>query len=137
MRRLNVKLFGGLVLGGVLLVALLVLVHWLQTGRIAQGMMARVEQAESQGEVAEEARFLGRYLELAPDDLDARARLGKLLADDRMATSSKTRTRALFVLEQVLVKQPDLHDLRLRLVRLALDLRRHDLAREHLSVLTK
>lgn len=137
MRRLNVKLFVGLIVGSILIVGALALVHWLQTGRIAQGMLARSEQAEDQGEIAEAARFLGRYLELAPEDTDARARLGKLLADERLATNSKARTRALFVLEQVLVKQPDANDLRLRLVRLALDLRRHDLARDHLNALAK
>lgn len=137
MRRLNVKLFAALVLGSFLLVGVLLLVHWLQSDRIADGLQARAERAEQEGELAEAARYLGRYLEMEPDDIEARARLGKLLAHEKLATNARSRSRALFVLEQVLVKQPDAHELRFRLVRLALELRRQDVAREHLAVLAK
>ena len=112
MRRCNVKLLFGLVFGTALLVGLTFLVHWLQTGRLARALYAQADRAAQKGEDAEAARFLGRYLELEPDDLDARARFAQALAGEKVAVTSKARTRALFALEQVLTKKPDRRDLR-------------------------
>src|SRR5262249_34988074 len=137
MRRLNGKLLFGLVSGSALLVALTFFVHWLQTGRIARALLAQADRAEQQGELADTARYLSRYLELEPDDIETRARYGRTIADERLAVTPRARARALFVLEQVLAKLPDRRELRLRLVRIALELQRRDLAREHLTFLTR
>jgi tetratricopeptide (TPR) repeat protein len=137
MRHFNSKLFLVLVFGTALLVALLFGINWLQTGRIARAMLSQADRAEQQGKNDQVIRYLSRYLELERDDVDTRARLGQALSDEKVAVNPKARTRALFVLEQVLAKQPERRDLRLRLVRLALDLDRRDLAREHLAVLTQ
>ena len=137
MRKLNVKLFLGLVCGCFLLVGLVVLVHWLQAGRIARGFLVRADRAEQQGDPKEAARYFGRYLELVPTDAEARARLGKVLADETVAVTVRTKTRALFVLEEALGKLPERNDLRFLLVRLATELQRHDLAREHLDKLNE
>src|SRR5262249_45336084 len=133
MRRFNAKLFFGLVFGTVVLVAVTFLAHWLQSGRIARALLAQADRAEQEGSLDQAARYLSRYLELRPDDIEARARLGQALADEKIAVTVKACTRALFVLEEVLAKQPDRRDLRLRLIRLALALPRREVAREHLN----
>ncbi len=137
MRRLNYKLFLGLVGGLVLLVAVTFLVHWLQTGSIARALLARANRAEQQDNLPDVARYVSRYLELEPDNVEERARLGRILADERLARSPNSRRRAIFVIEQVLLKQPERHDLRLRLARVALDLERPELAKGHLDILQK
>src|SRR5438045_3258938 len=112
MRRFNAKLFFCLVFGTALVVALSFGVHWLQTGRIASAFLMQADRAEQQGQREQVVRYLSRYLELEKDDLDTRARLGNALADEKVAVSPKARTRALFVLEQVLAKAPERRDLR-------------------------
>jgi tetratricopeptide (TPR) repeat protein len=137
MRRLNVKLFLGLVIGSALLTVAVVAVHELQADNISSALLWQAEQAEKQGRLKETARFLKRYLEFAPDDIDERARLGRLLADPSVAVTNRARARARFVIEQVLTRDPQRHELRQTLVRLALDSWQLDLAREHLQQLQK
>jgi len=137
MRRFNAKVFFFLVCGSALAVAVTFAVHWLQTGRIARTLLAHADRAGEQQDAALTARYLGRYLELEPDDWDARVRLSEALASEKVAVNARSRTRALFALEQVLARLPERHDLRLRLARLALDVQRRDLAREHLTILAQ
>ena len=80
---------------------------------------------------------VSRYLEFRGNDNEQRARLGKLLASDRLASTPKGRERALFVLEQVLAREPARNDLRPTIVQLALELKRWKVAEEHLQVLRK
>lgn len=135
MRRLNVKLVFCLFAGTTLFLAALFLVHWLQKGSIGRTLLARAERAEQQQELRQVVRYVSRYLELMPDDIEERAHLGRILASDQLAVTAKARTQAIFVIEQVLLKDSQRHDLRLRLVRLALDLDRQELAQQHLRVL--
>jgi Tfp pilus assembly protein PilF len=135
MRKLNLKLTVYLASGLVLFAVALVGVHWLQSGRIAKALLWQARHAQEQDQIDQVVRYLGRYLEFVPDDTDERANLGKALADPRVAWSAKGRQRALFVLEQVLTRAPDRDDVRRLLARLALDLQRNELAREHLEVL--
>src|SRR5581483_7995724 len=102
-----------------------------------RALLAQADRAEQRNEPAEAARFFSRYLELKPDDIDTRARLAQTLASEQVAVNPRSRTRALFVLEQVLAKKPERRDLRLQLVRLAMELQRRDLARDHLTTLTQ
>lgn len=134
MRRLNVKLLLGLLIGTAVTVAVLFVVHWFQTDSIGRALLARAERAEEKQEYRQAVRYVSRYLELKPDDLEARAHLGHVLATE-LATTPKARTQAVFVIEQVLLKDSQRHDLRLKLVRLALDLDRQELAQQHLRVL--
>jgi len=135
MRRINVKLLfcslGCLVLLG----AGTALVHYLQSGRIARALLGQADRAENQEHPEEAVRFLGRYLEFVPEDTDQRARLGRLLASDRMIRSNGQSQRALFVLEQVLAHDPERHASRCLLVRLELDLQRYELMEGHLKAL--
>jgi tetratricopeptide (TPR) repeat protein len=121
MRRLNVKLILGLFAGTIFLTAAVVVTHALQAGNISSALLWRAGQAESQGRLKEAARYLKRYLEFAPDDNEERAHLGRLLTDPSLTTTNRGRHRARYVLEQVLTREPERHDLRALLVRLALD----------------
>ena len=121
MRRLNVKLFLYLLAGLVLFSGTLFAVHRLQAGNISGGLLYQANQADKDGHPKQAARYLGRYLDFVPGDVEARARLGKTLADPRLAVTTRARERARFVLEQVLARDPDRHDVRRTLVKLALD----------------
>src|SRR5262249_43238437 len=63
--------------------------------------------------------------------------LGHTLASAKLAVSARSREQALLLLDQVLLREPDRHDSRRMLVRLALGLKRYDLALEHLHALQK
>lgn len=135
MRQINTKFLLLLVGGAAVATATLFGIHRLQAGSIAQALLWQADQAEKAGKPDQAARFLGRYLEFARDDVAERSRLGLLLADPKLAVTPRAISRARFVLEQVLVKDPQQHDVRQALVRLALLARRLDAAREHLVAL--
>jgi tetratricopeptide (TPR) repeat protein len=135
MRRVNLKCFLGLlgVLVGV--TAGLALAHHLQTGRIARALRSQAQTAEEQGRLERADHYLSRYLEFVPADIEARAHLGHLLARRDMTVTRRGISRAIMVLEQVLGRDPDRHDCRLLLVRVALDVGHFELAGEHLNIL--
>jgi tetratricopeptide (TPR) repeat protein len=140
MRRFNTRLF--LWLLGIMAAATAVvfLVHYLQTGRIAQALLWQAHRAEEQGKLDETTRYLGRYLEFMPNDHEQRANLGRILAarvldGDRARVSYRLRQQALFVLDGVVANDPGRQDLRRRLAQVALDLDRADVAEEHLQAL--
>ena len=135
MRRINVKLLFCSLGCLVLLCAATVLAHYFQSGRIAHALLAQADRAENEGHPEEACRFLSRYLEFVPEDTDQRARLGGLLASDRIIQGGGSNQRALFVLEQVLARDPDRQASRLLLVKLALDLQRNELVAGHLKAL--
>jgi tetratricopeptide (TPR) repeat protein len=60
-----------------------------------------------------------------------------MLSDPRLAVSQRARGKARYVLDQVLIKDPNRHEVRRCLVRLALDTRDLELAKEHLKYLQK
>src|SRR5438093_7311613 len=82
MRRLNVRLALWLLASAVLTTASVFGAHYLQTGRIAQGLLAQADRAEEQGNADAAVRYLNRYLEFAPQDADQFARVARLLADN-------------------------------------------------------
>jgi tetratricopeptide (TPR) repeat protein len=137
MRRFNVRFFFCVLSTTVVLGLALAVVHRLQAGNIAGALLWQADQAEQAGEPGREARFLSRYLEFRPDDLDERARLAKVLVDPSLAKTPRARNQARFVLEQVLARDAERHDLRKLLVRLLLDSRQPDAAKEHLDALRK
>src|SRR5262249_47413740 len=137
MRKINTRFFLILVGTTVALTAAVFLVHRLQAGNIAQALLWHAGQMEKENQPEKAARFLGRYLEFAPDDIEERSHLAQLLSDRKVATNGKKIARARFVLEQVLAKDPQRHTLRETLVRLHLLTRQFDLAREHIASLEK
>jgi tetratricopeptide (TPR) repeat protein len=124
---------------GKLLAALLVVgglihgLHHLQVTRNAGQLLARVDHAEAQGLNDRASRLLGTYVSLVPEDTDARARYAKMLEEH--ALSPRARFRVMTVYEQVLVREPDRHDIRRRVAKLALDIREYETAQSHLEIL--
>lgn len=137
MRRLNAKLLFSFLGGLVVLSGTVFAVHRLQAGNISDALLYQADQAGKENRPDQVARYLNRYLEFAPDDHDARARLGKTLADPRLVVTTRGRDRARFVLEQVLTHDPDRHEARRCLAKLLLDARYPDQAEEHLKYLQK
>ena len=123
MRKLNVKLFLVLTGASILLAGGVVLCHYLQSGRIAGALLVQAERAEKQSRLDQSVKFLSRYLEFVPEDLEQRARLGRLLASEQLADTPKMRWRAFFVLEDVLRRDPSRDAVRRQLVDLAMDSR--------------
>jgi tetratricopeptide (TPR) repeat protein len=132
-RRLNLRL---LTVTLIIAVTLAGGVHWLhgyQVQRNAGDLLARADRAEEQGDPAAARDFLERYVLLAPQDSAVQARLGLLL--DRTASSPRERMAAFFLLEKVVRREPERHDVRRQLVRVAIAVRRHGDARDHLQTL--
>jgi tetratricopeptide (TPR) repeat protein len=137
MKRLNVKLLIGAAALTVLLALGMAVLHSFQTGRIARALLWQALHAEEEEQLDAAAKFLARYLELEPGDTEQRARLGRILADPKMATTVRGYQRALFVLEQVVTREPERHDSRRLLAQMAMRLGRYPTAHEHLLVLNK
>src|SRR6516225_3830016 len=109
---MSTRLNGKLLAGGVHLL------HGFQSRRGARDLLPLADAAEQRGDPSEAARFLGNYLTLVPDDVDARARCAELLA---RLPAPAARDRALEMFGGVLRRQPGRDDVRRRLVRVALD----------------
>jgi tetratricopeptide (TPR) repeat protein len=107
--------------------------HRLQAGNITNALLWQADQAEKNGKPAVAARYLGRYLEFAPDDVDERAHLATILSD--LAVTPASRNRAMFAINQVLAWDPLRHELRQALCRLAMASFKMDVAKEHLDYL--
>jgi tetratricopeptide (TPR) repeat protein len=137
MRRLNVRLFLYCVGGVALFAVTLFVVHQLQASNISGALLYQAKQAEKEGRLPQASRHLSRYLDFVPDDVEARAHLGEMLTDPRLNINWRARDRARSVLEQVLARNPERHEVRRCLVKLALDSGLLDVAEEHLKILQK
>jgi tetratricopeptide (TPR) repeat protein len=137
--RLNAKYLLGLCGILLLLAGGLYFLHRFQLKRNAGALLTQSQRAEEQGRVPQAAEYLSRYVRLAPHDLDALHRYGRLL--DRLAPplNPSGRLRAFLTLERVLQQQPDRTDVRHELVRIAMapDLGRFSDARHHLQTLLR
>jgi tetratricopeptide (TPR) repeat protein len=112
-------------------------VHALQAGRIASALLHQADRYEKDDNRGQMARYLARYLEMRPDDVDVRARYAQAISDDRALSHAKVGAylQAFLQLERVLNQLPLRHDLRARAVRIAIDLGRGAEARGHLKIL--
>lgn len=137
MRKINTKFFVFLAVTLVVLGAAVFGLHRLQAGNIAEALLWQANQAEKDGKLDRAAKYLGRYLEFAREDLDQREHLGMILSDPQLATTPQRRARARFVIEQVLAKDPQRHGLRQRLCQMLVTGRNFDGAKEHLAYLEK
>ena len=76
MRTLNVKLFviltAALILGGAGIFG----VHYLQAGRIAEALRWQADHAAQDNDPKKAVKYLLRFLEFQPHDLEVRAQLG-------------------------------------------------------------
>ncbi len=136
MRKLNFR-FLAYLLGAVVLLAPGVhFLHGYQVKRNAGIFLDQAEKAEGSGELQKAADYYRRYLGLDPSDKsNALAKYGTLLMDKRLANSGKALAQAYFVLEQALRRDPDRHDVRKQVIRLAMQFGRHTDALEHLNIL--
>jgi tetratricopeptide (TPR) repeat protein len=138
MRKINGKLFLGVLIGTAVAAVALFAVHQFQYQRIAQALLWQAHHAEEQGQIEREARYLSRYLEFNPHDDVQKARLGSLWAGDGFANAPRLRWRAVRLLDEVLAHDSNRPDLRRQLVKTALELGFSDsvkLARGHLEKL--
>jgi tetratricopeptide (TPR) repeat protein len=138
MRKINGKLFLGLLLAAAVLAGTVFGVHLFQYERIAQALLWQARRAEEQGQVERMARYLSRYLEFNPRDDGEKARLATAWASDAFANAPRVRHRAVRLLDEVLTRDANRPELRRLLVRTALDLggpANLKLARAHLEKL--
>jgi tetratricopeptide (TPR) repeat protein len=135
MRQVNTRFFFVLVAATAAFAATLFGVHRLQAGNITNALLWQAGQAEKAGKADAAARYLGRYLEFAPDDVEERAHLATILSDEKVAVTPGSRRRAEFVINQVLAWDPQRHELRQALCRIAMAGQKLDLAKEHLDFL--
>jgi tetratricopeptide (TPR) repeat protein len=137
MRKVNKRFFLCLLSGLAALTGGVFLLHYFQSGRVKKALLFQVHRAEEQKQPEKVVQYLGRYLDFEPDDLEERVHLAKTLAEDNPVPIPNARERAIYNLETVLARDPDRVDLRCLLTRLAIDVHRWDLARQHLEILEK
>ena len=125
--KVNLRVLAVLVLGGLLLGGGVYWLHGFQTRRHAKFFLQWAQTAKADGELDRAVGYLHRYLGVMPDDDDALAELGLLLAElSRHEQAYETLVRALRA-------QPDRMDVRRRLVDVAMRLGRYSHAREELQ----
>ena len=115
-RRFNTRFFLWLISGTIVAALAFHGVHLLQARQTATGLLRLADQAEAKGDLPKAGNYLGRYLGFVPEDKEAHARLG-LMLENQAVKNPRLRERALFVLEQVLRRDPDRADVRRKLVR--------------------
>ena len=137
MRQVNTRFFLVLLAVCAACAATLFGADWLQAGNITNALLWQCAQAEKNGKPDVAARYLGRYLDFAPDDVEQRAHLAAILSDANVALTPASRNRAIFVINQVLAWDPLRHELNQSLCRLAMANYKMDLAKEHLDYLQR
>src|SRR5947209_6042843 len=104
MRKINGKLFLGLLIGSAVLTGTVFGVHHFQTPRIARALLWQARHAEDQGDPVRTARYLQRYLEFRPHDDAEKIHLARVWAGDAFAGQGKVRDKAVHLLDEVLAK---------------------------------
>ncbi|HTU19173.1 MAG TPA: hypothetical protein VMG10_14025 [Gemmataceae bacterium] len=135
MRKINTKLLLVLLLATLFATGAVFGVHHFQYGRIADSLLWQARRAEEQGQVRRQARYLQRYLEFNPKDLDAKAQLARLWTSEEFDDSPRERGRAVRMLDDVLAQGDDQPELRRLLVKGALEVHQYKMARNHLEKL--
>ena len=137
MRKLNVKL--SLILLAVVAAAAggVWALHTFQYQRIAAALLWQARRAEQDQKFEQMARYLQRYLEFAPHDVEQAAHLGAALAGEHFAGSPPARRQAYYILNNVVNQQPDRLDLQRLLVKTALEIGEWSTAKATLETLAK
>ena len=133
--RLNLRFLACLVAVAVVLGGAWFGIHWWQERRHAAALLIEADAAQSENHPDRSARFLGLYVGLVPDDVEARARYGQTL--DKMAQTPRAKGAVAAVFEQVLQRDPDRQVIRRRLASLDLEAGQFDDALQHLDYLQK
>lgn len=127
MRVINVRLLLALVCLAMVTGSLVAWVHGIQVRRHAAFFLRQARDAQSRKQADEALKHFERYLQLEPEDGDAWASLGGLLAENAR------EVEAFSSLEQALRRLQDRADVRRRLVEVAIRLGRYRDAKEHLE----
>lgn len=110
-------------------------VHGIQVKRNAGELLDTAQEAVDKGETKEAVKQLDQYVKLKPDDNEAQARLGLLMAKD--AKDFKAKWNAYQALDKALRNDQNRHDLRMEMARIAVQIHRFPDAKEHLEILQK
>lgn len=125
-RHINLRaLIGVAVVVGVAAVGIYFL-HGFQSRRGAGGLLTRAIRAQGEGQRDQAEQLLRRYLSFAPNDVDALARLGKMLAEEPAVRTPDGRDRAIEVLERVIQRDASQVEARRRLIQLLSAGDKHD-----------
>lgn len=127
MRTLNVRLFLGLIVGLVIAGVAVYWVHGHQVRRNASVFLEEAQRAKEEGDLRAAVHNFEWYVELVPNDANALADYGSLLAD------LSVNEPAYSTFEKVLRLDPNRIDIRRRIVSVAIQLGRYTDAREHLE----
>lgn len=135
MRKINMKVLVGLIAGTVVCAGLVFAIHFFQSRRIADALLWQARRAEEADQLAKVVRYLSRYLEFRPGDIEEKAHLGRTLVSEQLAGGIRHKVRGLDLLETVLREQPQRNEERRLLVKTALGVGRLKTARDALEVL--
>ena len=111
------------------------LVHGVQVKRNAKGLLERSRRAEDAGDMSKAEDYLQRYLASRPDDVEALVRYAGLIR--RSDLSAEGVGRALAAYEKAVRLAPDRADVRRRVVDLAIEVGRPEVAAPHLAELAR
>lgn len=109
--------------------------HRYQKRRAVGEYLVQATRAEEDKKLDRAARLLRAYILAVPADADAKFRYAGLL--EKMGTTAKFKSDALFVYEQVVRLAPERLDARRRAAELAVELSRIGDAERHLTALTE
>lgn len=107
--------------------------HDYQMRRMAGALLARAEQARAEGNLPDAVMNLRRYLNLVPDDDDAKTDLA--LALDELAETPRQHYQAFVVYEELLRRDKDRSGIRRNLIDILMDFGRYGDAIFHLRFL--
>jgi predicted Zn-dependent protease len=125
-RRFNAKGLLAL-LGGVVVFALGThFLHAYQVKRHAGTLIKQAERAEQAKQYRGAINYLRLYLGFRPEDTDALAHYGRLVAREDMATNRRSRMFAVLILDSVLRRDPTRDEERRLLINLGLRLDRYN-----------
>ena len=157
MRTLNIRLAVILAVVFVMFGVGVYLLHGYQITKNAEMFLKQAKKEEDQAKKAaaekntwlrqkslqNASQYLGWYIQLLPDDVEARKRLGMLYAEWSLEAEPKNQRRlwgmAFGLLETSVSMDPDpkQNDARKQLVKMALGIHRYQDAQDHLKVLLK
>jgi tetratricopeptide (TPR) repeat protein len=134
-RQVNLKACLILLVAVPTLVVCTSLLHGVQFRWNAHLLLVRATQEEESGNTRMALDFFSMYLKLAPKDADARERFALLLS--RSSRRPADYTQAFYALDHVLLDAPDRHEVRRKVVEIALKLGQPRDALYHLEILRK
>ena len=132
-RIINFRFVGIASVTGIVLLGSVYTIHGWQVRRNAGSLFDLSQQAKADGNVDKAREFMGRYVGLVPNDINAMADYGLLL--DESSEPGGTSRQVFMVFEEVLRNDPTREDIRRRQVEIAMALGRIPDALAHVKVL--